>query len=124
MSRDNNTNFDSWDTKGYNKDTRHAPDGKVSDWDNQFSDLNDQWTTHQTLSQLEAMLKSSDPKVRALASSIVSEKSGAAASLKAHNDARVEALKKQVAKPRGNNRRPWDSMAISREVKDLLNGKS
>jgi len=31
MSRDNSTNFDSRSTKGYNADTRHAPDGKGND---------------------------------------------------------------------------------------------
>jgi len=48
--RDNATNFDSWSTHGYNKDTRHAPDG--NDRDSEFGDLNEQFIQHQTLSHL------------------------------------------------------------------------
>ena len=84
MSRDNSTNFDSWSTKGYNADTRHAPDGKGNDWDSEFNDLNEQFITHQTLSHLQRMLESRDPKVRELARNIIEQKNGSAGQLKSH----------------------------------------
>jgi len=43
--------------------------------------------------------------------------------LKSHNQQVEESLKNQVGKPRGNNRRGWDNMEITRSVRNLLNGK-
>jgi len=67
------------------------------------------------------MLASRDPKVRELAHSIINQKSGSAGQLKSHNRQTEESLKTQVAKPRG--RRSWDSTAINKQVRDLLNQK-
>jgi hypothetical protein len=122
MSRDNASNFDSWNTHGYNKDTRHAPDGKGDNWDNQFSDLNDEFITNQTLSHIQRMLESRDPKVRQLAHDLVNQKAGSVGALKSHNQQIEESLKTQVAKPRGR-RRSWDSQEINKQVRDLLNQK-
>jgi hypothetical protein len=123
MSRDNTTNFDSWNTHGYNKDTRHAPDGKEG-WDDQYGDLNQEFITNQTLSHIQRMLESRDPKVRQLAHDLVNQKGGSAGALKSHNQQLEESLKTQVAKPRGR-RRSWDSSAINDDVRSLwsrLNG--
>jgi hypothetical protein len=122
MSTDNSSNFDSWNTKGYNKDTRHAPDGNDS-WNDEFDSLDNEFRAHQTLSHLQNMLESRDPKVRELARNIISQKSGSAGALKSHNQQVEESLKNQVGKPRGNNRRGWDNMEITRSVRNLLNGK-
>jgi hypothetical protein len=119
MSRDNNTNFDSWDTKGYNRDTRHAPDGTDS-WDGEFESLNSEWNTHQTLNRLQQMLDSRDPEQVRLARHIISQRSGAAAALKGHNDRRVEQLTK-AAGPK--SKKGWDAQSINKAVRDVLNSK-
>jgi hypothetical protein len=122
MSRDNATNFDSWSTHGYNKDTRHEPDGKGDDWNSEFNDLNDQFIQHQTLSHLQRMLESRDEKVRELARNIIDQRSGSAGALKSHNQQTEESLNTQVAKPRGR-RRSWDNLEISRQVRRILDQK-
>src|SRR5215469_4161481 len=93
---------------------QQAPDGNNT-WDNEFDSLDSEFRTHQTLNTIQKMLESNDPAVRQLGRQIVSEKAGAAEALKKANTARAEALRNQVAKPKGQNRRPWDSMAINRQ---------
>jgi len=116
MSRDNATHFESWNRK--DADTRHAPDGNDS-WNNEFDDLNDQFIQHQTLSHLQRMLESRDPKVRQLARDIISQKSGSAGQLKSHNQQTEECLKTQVGKSKPR-RGGWDE--TTRQVRSLLNG--
>src|SRR5215469_12617576 len=121
MSVDNasKNKFQSWNTEGANKDTRHwTPEAS---WDSEFNDLNDAFIQHQTLTHIQTMLDSTDPKVRELARSIISEKAGAAAALKAHNDKRAEGLRNQVARPADKHRRGWDTLEINRSVRNLLN---
>jgi len=118
MLRDNATHFESWNRK--DADVRHAPDGNDA-WDGEFSSLNDEWSTHQTLSELESMLRSSDPKIRELAQNVIRQKAGSAEAFKKHNAARVEALKNQVGQPKA--KKGWNSTEINATVRQLWSGR-
>jgi hypothetical protein len=57
--------MESWpEVRNQVRDPRHyEPQATENTWDSEFASLSAEWTTHNTLSQLEAMLKSSDPNI-------------------------------------------------------------
>ena len=106
----------------------NIPEATENKWDADFNELNDQFITHQSLNTIDAMLRSSDPKLRELGQKIVAEQGGGhASSLREHNERRISALKNQVGAPKNNKqRRPGfnDNNDTTKRAASVLRGLS
>jgi|SRR6516162_8023928 hypothetical protein len=116
MSRDNTTDFSSWNTKGANKDTRHWSPQSQQELQQHFSDYNALRTLEQLSQEEPAAFREimndqpNDPQAAVAALAKLNQSKG--------DELRVRAgLKKPAAKRRGG----WDAGEINKTVRGLLN---
>lgn len=116
MSRDNNTDFSSWNIKNEaNRDTRH--------WDPQArQEIQGHFANYELLRSLEALSQDDLETFKEIMRDNPNDPAAAAKALEKLNQSKGEQLrvKAGLQKPAAN-RKGWDAQSINSQVRNLLN---